>query len=232
MKKLKRVVSLCLAFAMVSSCFTRVSAAQPSIEDQIQTIVDEKMSIVLPQLAAQDALDQAPLYEEIIYSMVAAEFGVPDSRSAIQPREDGTENNVYAPRGGMVAYKAPRAGFPPQQILAIGCTSEQSAYWLNRVSRQTNVLELLKHIFENKSENAIVAMLPSYMREIANAFLSLAIVGNNQIINDINQCGGRALVINTYWSIDNAASTAVMGWNSMSIPVPYNALEITPAVNP
>ena len=53
----------------------------------------------------------------------------------------------------------------------------------------------------------------------------------NAVINDINACGGKALEINTYYSIDNNPTTVVMGWKSASIPVPYNALNIQKVVN-
>ena len=54
---------------------------------------------------------------------------------------------------------------------------------------------------------------------------------SNAVINDINACGGKALEINTYYSIDNNPTTVVMGWKSASIPVPYNALNIQKYVN-
>ena len=54
---------------------------------------------------------------------------------------------------------------------------------------------------------------------------------SNAVINDINACGGKALEINTYYSIDNNPTTVVMGWKSASIPVPYNALNIQKVVN-
>lgn len=76
-----------------------------------------------------------------------------------------------------------------------------------------------------------VNFLPVPGQAIAQLFLELTASMSNAVINDINACGGKALEINTYYSIDNNPTTVVMGWKSASIPVPYNALNIQKYVN-
>lgn len=107
---MKRTTSLLMAICMVFALMVNASAFELSAEDTvkpadpIQQMVDEKMAVILPQLAAQDALYLADDYEAILYAMFSAEY----DENSISPLEDGTVNNVYAPRGGSVAYKQAR----------------------------------------------------------------------------------------------------------------------------
>lgn len=73
--------------------------------------------------------------------------------------------------------------------------------------------------------------MPPLAQATVKLFTGLTVVMSNAVINDINACGGKALEINTYYSIDNNPTTVVMGWKSASIPVPYNALNIQKVVN-
>ena len=57
----------------------------------------------------------------------------------------------------------------------------------------------------------------------ANTLLYTTASINQSILNDIQSCNGRVMVLNTISYIDNAAHPAVMGWPTTSIPVPYNA---------
>ena len=65
----------------------------------------------------------------------------------------------------------------------------------------------------------------------ANTLLYTTASINQSILNDIQSCNGRVMVLNTISYIDNAAHPAVMGWPTTSIPVPYNATEIVSRVN-
>lgn len=65
----------------------------------------------------------------------------------------------------------------------------------------------------------------------ANTLLYTTVSINQSILNDIQSCNGRVMVLNTISYIDNAAHPAVMGWPTTSIPVPYNATEIVSRVN-
>lgn len=73
--------------------------------------------------------------------------------------------------------------------------------------------------------------MPPLAQATVNLFKGLTVAMSNAVINDINACGGKALEINTYYSIDDNPTTVVMGWKSASIPVPYNALNIQKYVN-
>ena len=71
---MKRTTSLLMAICMVFALMVNASAFELSAEDTvkpadpIQQMVDEKMAVILPQLAAQDALYLADDYEAILYA--------------------------------------------------------------------------------------------------------------------------------------------------------------------
>ena len=124
---MKRTASLLMAICMVFALMVNASAFELSAEDTvkpadpIQQMVDEKMAVILPQLAAQDALYLADDYEAILYAMFSAEY----DENSISPLEDGTVNNVYAPRGGSVAYKQARElRAVPGRFVVVGCTAD------------------------------------------------------------------------------------------------------------
>lgn len=139
---MKRTTSLLMAICMVFALMVNASAFELSAEDTvkpadpIQQMVDEKMAVILPQLAAQDALYLADDYEAILYAMFSAEY----DENSISPLEDGTVNNVYAPRGGSVAYKQAREwGAVPGRFVVVGCTAEQGERWINEIETQRDV---------------------------------------------------------------------------------------------
>ena len=72
---MKRTASLLMAICMVFALMVNASAFELSAEDTvkpadpIQQMVDEKMAVILPQLAAQDALYLADDYEAILYAV-------------------------------------------------------------------------------------------------------------------------------------------------------------------
>lgn len=181
------------------------------------------MAVIIPQLEAQDALDQAAFFEEIVRDMITQDLMY---QSGISPLEDGSENNVLAPQGGVVSYEVPRTwGVPNQKMLAIGCTKAQTDEWINRFNKRIEICDLIDLVVDNWRS------LPPLAQATVKLFTGLTVVMSNAVINDINACGGKALEINTYYSIDNNPTTVVMGWKSASIPVPYNALNIQKVVN-
>lgn len=223
MKASKKFLSVFLALAMLLPCLMMSVSAQDSIEDQIQALVDEKMAVIIPQLEAQDALDQVAFFEEIVRDMITQDLMY---QSGISPLEDGSENNVLAPQGGVVSYEVPRTwGVPNQKMLAIGCTKEQTDEWINKFNKRIEICRLIDIVMGSWEK------LPSLVRSTVNLFKGLTVAMSNAVINDINACGGKALEINTYYSIDDNPTTVVMGWKSASIPVPYNALNIQKYVN-
>lgn len=212
-----------LVLAMLLPCLMMSVSAQTSVEDQIQAMVDEKMAVIIPQLEAQDALDQAAFFEGIVRDMITQDLMY---QSGISPLEDGSENNVLAPQGGVVSYEVPRTwGVPNQKMLAIGCTKEQTDEWINKFNKRIEICRLIDIVMGSWEK------LPSLVRSTVNLFKGLTVAMSNAVINDINACGGKALEINTYYSIDDNPTTVVMGWKSASIPVPYNALNIQKYVN-
>lgn len=225
---MKRTTSLLMAICMVFALMVNASAFELSAEDTvkpadpIQQMVDEKMAVILPQLAAQDALYLADDYEAILYAMFSAEY----DENSISPLEDGTVNNVYAPRGGSVAYKQAREwGAVPGRFVVVGCTAEQGERWINEVETQRDVARAIMEAVKTLN------WLPPYITGSANALLYTTVSINQSILNDIQSCNGRVMVLNTISYIDNAAHPAVMGWPTTSIPVPYNATEIVSRVN-
>lgn len=144
----------------------------------------------------------------------------------LSPLEDGTVNNVYAPRGGSVAYKQAREwGAVPGRFVVVGCTAEQGERWINEIETQRDVASAIMEAVKTLN------WLPPYITGSANALLYTTVSINQSILNDIQSCNGRVMVLNTISYIDNAAHPAVMGWPTTSIPVPYNATEIVSRVN-
>ena len=99
---MKRLFAMMLAAAMCLSLCVPAFATNAGIRsDPIQQLVDEKMEIIRPQLSDQNALFLEDEYEAILYEMFSSELN--EQNSVL--REDGSVNNVYAPRGGSVAYQ-------------------------------------------------------------------------------------------------------------------------------
>lgn len=213
-----------MVFALMVNASAFELPAEDTVKpaDPIQQMVDEKMAVILPQLAAQDALYLADDYEAILYAMFSAEY----DENSISPLEDGTVNNVYAPRGGSVAYKQAREwGAVPGRFVVVGCTAEQGERWINEIETQRDVASAIMEAVNTLN------WLPPYITGSANTLLYTTVSINQSILNDIQSCNGRVMVLNTISYIDNAAHPAVMGWPTTSIPVPYNATEIVSRVN-
>ena len=219
----KRSISLLLALVMcVTLCLPAFAANAGIRPDPIQQLVDEKMEIIRPQLSDQNALFLEDEYEAILYEMFSSEFN--EQNSVL--REDGSVNNVYAPRGGSVAYQLPREwGTALQNYIAVGCTAAQGEEWINTVTSQRTVANAIDKVL------GYMGWIPSYITTGASLLLQTTVAINTAILNDIDSCNGRVLVINTISYIDNAAHPAVCGWPTTSIPVPYNATSITSYVN-
>lgn len=126
---MKRTTSLLMAICMVFALMVNASAFELSAEDTvkpadpIQQMVDEKMAVILPQLAAQDALYLADDYEAILYAMFSAEY----DENSISPLEDGTVNNVYASPRWLCSHTSRResGGLFLVVLIVVGCTAEQ-----------------------------------------------------------------------------------------------------------
>ena len=147
-------------------------------------------------------------------------------RLVLSPLEDGTVNNVYAPRGGSVAYKQAREwGAVPGRFVVVGCTAEQGERWINEIETQRDVARAIMEVVNTLN------WIPPYITGSANTLLYTTVSIIQSILNDIQSCNGRVMVLNTISYIDNAAHPAVMGWPTTSIPVPYNATEIVSRVN-
>ena len=94
-----------------------------------------------------------------------------------------------------------------------------------------NRKQILKKADELHDCMGALNWLPPYITGSANTLLYTTVSINQSILNDIQSCNGRVMVLNTISYIDNAAHPAVMGWPTTSIPVPYNATEIVSRVN-
>ncbi len=218
----KRILTLAMSFMMVLSLAMTGYASDVSYESKVQSMVEQKMSIVIPQLEAQNAEHMIPVYQEIILAMVESSL----NGTAEYDGDGDNVNDVFAPRGGSVAYKLPREwGVAPSPVLAVGCTNKQAEYWTGKVTNQTTVMELLDKGLEIGAD-----FLPPYVADLGGAMLGVALKLNQSILDDIENCNGKVLVVTTYSNIDNAAYPAVMGWDSTMIPVPHNALEVVSKV--
>lgn len=220
---MKKLFSMVLATAMcLSLCVPALATDANKVLDPIQQLVDEKMEIIRPQLVAQDALYLEDNYEDILYEMFSSEY----ARQGSALREEGTINNVYAPRGGSVAYQLPREwGVAPENFIAVGCTAAQGESWIGRIAAQRTVANAIDDVL------GYLTWLPSYITTSASLLLQTTVAINTAILDDIESCNGRVLIINSISYIDNAAHPVVCGWPTTSIPVPYNATGITSCIN-
>ena len=95
--------------------------------------------------------------------MFSAEY----DENSISPLEDGTVNNVYAPRGGSVAYKQAREwGAVPGRFVVVGCTAEQGERWINEIETQRDVASAIMEAVKTLIGFLLIlqeALMPSFI---------------------------------------------------------------------
>lgn len=111
-------------------------------------------------------------------------------------------------------------GAVPGRFVVVGCTAEQGERWINEIETQRDVASAIMEAVKTLN------WLPPYITGSANALLYTTVSINQSILNDIQSCNGRVMVLNTISYIDNAAHPAVMDGSLPAFRSPTTLLKL------
>ena len=201
-RHIKRIIAITVLLVLSINNFafayadSSTDVENKEISSEIQEKKKEMHDLVYEQLAAQNALELLPVYEEILYPEIEQEV-----YSKYNISSHASSKTYTATNGGLLQYKFDSDSETTTQVAIMGLDYDNSYYYVLSNNEFT-----MQDVVSN-----ILGFVPG-VGTFSSVLFTCVSIANGQANSSIKSAGGYAKVINTYSSPSGAKASVVTGW--------------------